>query len=109
MALNLIDRMVAGGIPIAPVVVDSGYGDNGPLRALLDLLGTEYVARINGKTTAPVGDEPSGPPASVQDRAARLARRDISSRELARRNERNDGCPPCDAAGVGSQQRRRGV
>ena len=74
MALNLIDRMVAGGIPIAPIVVDSGYGDNGPLRALLDLLGIEYVARINGKTTVPVGDEPSGPPASVQRLAARLPR-----------------------------------
>jgi len=57
------------------VVVDSGYDDNGPFRATLDLLGLQYIAQIKGKTTVLVGDDPGGPPVSVQDRAATLPRR----------------------------------
>jgi SRSO17 transposase len=73
IALDIIDRALADGIPVAPVVVDSGYGDNGPLRAALDLLGLEYVAEIKAKTTVVAGDDPSGPPVSVQQLAASLS------------------------------------
>jgi len=51
IALDIIDRALADGIPLTPVVVDSGYGDNGPFRATLDRLGLQYIAQIKGKTT----------------------------------------------------------
>lgn len=72
IALDIIDRALADGIPVAPVVVDAGYGDNGPFRAALDLLGLEYVAAVKGKTTVVVSDDPKAPRVNVQDFAASL-------------------------------------
>jgi SRSO17 transposase len=58
IALCVIDRALTDGIPVAPVVVDCGYGDKGPFRAGLELLGLEYVAEVRAKTKVIVGDAP---------------------------------------------------
>jgi SRSO17 transposase len=72
IALDMIDRALSDGIPPAPAVMDSGYGDNGPFRATLDCMGMEYVAEIKAKTTVIVGDDPKAPSISVRDLAASL-------------------------------------
>lgn len=72
IALDIIDRALSDGIPPAPVVMDSGYGDNGPFRATLDCMGMEYVAEIKAKTTVILGDDPKASSMSVRDLAASL-------------------------------------
>jgi len=72
IALDIIDRALEDGIAPAPVVVDSGYGDNGPFRAGLDLLGLEYVAEVRAKTKVIVGDDAKAQSMSVRDVAASL-------------------------------------
>ena len=72
IALDMIDRALSDGIPPAPAVMDSGYGDNGPFRATLDCIGLDYVAEIKGKTKVIVGDDPEAPGISVRDLASSL-------------------------------------
>lgn len=67
IALDIIDRALADGIPPAPVVVDSGYGDNGPFRAGLDLLGLDYVAEVKSKTKIICSDDPASAPMTIRD------------------------------------------
>lgn len=51
IALDLIDAALRDEIPQAPVVADSGYGNNGPFREALDCFGLEYMLELHSTTT----------------------------------------------------------
>ena len=72
IALDMIDSALRDGLPPAPVVVDCGYGDNGPFRGTLDCMGLEYVAEIKAKTKVIVGDDLKARRISVGELASSL-------------------------------------
>jgi SRSO17 transposase len=51
LALDQIERAKRDGIPLAPIVADCGYGNNGKFRASLDAQGLEYVLELQATTT----------------------------------------------------------
>jgi len=51
IALEEIGRLLAEGLPPAPVVADAGYGDIAGFREGLEGLGLSYVVAIRSKTT----------------------------------------------------------
>lgn len=62
IALQEIDRMLAGDLPPAPVVADSGYGDVTAFREELTERGFSYVLGIKKTTTVwPPGEAPLPP------------------------------------------------
>jgi len=75
IALDILDRALADGVPVAPVVTDSGYGTNGQFRAGLDLMGLEYVAEIMSTTTVVTSDAPGAKALSVREVADKLSKK----------------------------------
>lgn len=51
IALDQIERAVRDGIPVAPILADSGYGNNGTFRASLDAQGLEYIVEVHSTMT----------------------------------------------------------
>jgi SRSO17 transposase len=51
LALDQIERAKRDGIPLAPLVADCGYGNNGEFRASLDAQQLEYALEIQATTT----------------------------------------------------------
>ncbi len=63
LALELVDEALARGLPPAPVLADSDYGDDYSWRATLRARGVGYCVAVEPKakawTSAPVGSPPS--------------------------------------------------
>lgn len=59
IALSQVQAAIEAGLPLAPVLMDAGYGHDGKLRAALTALGLGYVAAILSDTT--VWPEGTGP------------------------------------------------
>ena len=51
IALELIEAALRDNVPVAPVLADSGYGDDGSFRSTLDLLGLDYMVGVHAPTT----------------------------------------------------------
>jgi SRSO17 transposase len=51
IALDLIDAALRDGVPVGPVVADSGYGEDSVFRETLDLFGLDYVLGVHAPTT----------------------------------------------------------
>ena len=51
IALELIETALKNGVPRAPVLVDSAYGDVGSFRVELDLCELDYVVGVHAPTT----------------------------------------------------------
>lgn len=51
IALDLIDAALRDGIPVAPVVGDSAYGEDSVFRETLDLFGLDYMLGVHAPTT----------------------------------------------------------
>jgi SRSO17 transposase len=90
IALGEIDRLLAEGLPPAPVVADAGYGDTTEFRDALTARGFSYVVGIKGETTLwPPGTQPLPPrPYTGRGRPPTRLRRDgehrpVSARALA--------------------------
>ncbi len=90
IALGLIDQLRAEGLPPAPVLMDSGYGQATRFREALAKRGLVYAAGVTEDTTVwPPGQEPLPPePWTGRGRRAKLLRRTkehhpVSVRELA--------------------------
>jgi SRSO17 transposase len=78
LAVTMLERAVEDGIPQGVVVVDSGYGDNGPFRAAVRKLGLCYAAEVHAPTTVCKVDglgQARGQPSSVREVAAKLSGR----------------------------------
>jgi SRSO17 transposase len=77
IALEEIDRLLADGVPRAPVVMDAGYGTTTELRDELVARDLVYVAGIQGEVTVwPQGEQPVGPkPYGGRGRPPTLLRR----------------------------------
>ena len=64
IALNEIDRLLADGVPRAPIVMDAGYGTTTELRDELVSRDLMYVAGVQSEVTVwPEGEEPIAPKA----------------------------------------------
>lgn len=90
IALEEIDRLLADGIPRAPVVMDAGYGTATELRDELVARDLIYVAGIQGEVTVwPEGEQPAAPkPYQGRGRPPTLLRRSadtkpVNAKELA--------------------------
>ena len=90
IALEEIDRLLADGVPRAPVVMDAGYGTTTELRDELVARDLVYVAGIQGEVTVwPEGEQPAAPKAyGGRGRPPTLLRRSgdakpVSATELA--------------------------
>jgi SRSO17 transposase len=90
IALDEIDRLLADGIPRAPVVMDAGYGTATELRDELVVRDLVYVAGIQGEVTVwPEGEQPAAPrPYQGRGRPPTLLRRSadakpVSAKEIA--------------------------
>jgi SRSO17 transposase len=90
IALEEIDRLLADGVPRAPVVMDAGYGTTTELRDALVARDLVYVAGIQGEVTVwPEGEQPEAPkPYGGRGRPPTLLRRSadakpVSATELA--------------------------
>jgi SRSO17 transposase len=102
IALELLDRVRADGLPGGVVVADSGYGVSGPFRDGLAQRGLHYIVGVTDEmvvfTAEPRWDEPktgtggrpqkrrrlaegSPRPVSLKDLAARTPRRKVTWRE----------------------------
>ena len=90
IALEEIDRLLAEGLPPAPVVSDAGYGDTTAFREALTARGLSYALGIKRTTSVwPPGAEPLAPRQwSGRGRPPKRLRRDgthrpVSVREVA--------------------------
>ena len=78
LALEMLKRAVEDGVPQGVVVIDSGYGDNGPFRAGVRKMGLCYAAEVHAPTTVlDVDGHGQGRtrPVSVRTLAEQLPRR----------------------------------
>jgi SRSO17 transposase len=77
IALEQIRAALQAGVPPGVVLMDAGYGNNGPLRQALKALGLTYVAGIQTTTKVrPVSeDNPKPPRVSVEALALSLPKR----------------------------------
>jgi SRSO17 transposase len=77
IALEQIRAALQAGVPPGVVLMDAGYGNNGPLRQALIALGLAYVAGIQTTTKVrPVSeDNPKPPRVSVEALALSLPKR----------------------------------
>jgi SRSO17 transposase len=84
IVLEEIDRLVADGVPIAPMVMDAGYGTTTELRDELVARNLEYVAGVQGEVTVwPKGKTPAPPkPYGGQGRPPTLLRRTPGTKPL---------------------------
>ena len=93
LALELIEEALARGLPAAPVLADSDYGDDYGWRARLRALDVDYCVAVQSRakawTSAPVG---SPPPAAARpapkDPLPAPKRLDAIARELPTRSWR---------------------
>lgn len=60
LALRMLGRAQADGVPKGPVLADEGYGNNGAFRAGVRALGLHYAVGINSTTTVWVVDRKGG-------------------------------------------------
>jgi SRSO17 transposase len=84
IVLEEIDRLLADGVPIAPMVMDAGYGTTTELRDELVTRDLEYVAGVQGEVTVwPKGKKPEAPkPYGGQGRPPTLLRRSPETKPL---------------------------
>jgi SRSO17 transposase len=85
IALGEIDRLLAEGLPPAPVVADAGYGDTTEFRDVLAARGLSYAVGIKGETTVwPPGTQPLAPrPYTGRGRPPTRLRRDGEHRPVS--------------------------
>jgi SRSO17 transposase len=95
IALELLDRVRAEGLPGGLVVADSGYGVSGPFRDGLAGRGLRYIVGVTDEmvvfTEEPTWDEPTASTGGRPQKRHRLAEgspRPISLKELAARTPR---------------------
>jgi SRSO17 transposase len=91
IALDLIRKALADGVPAAPVLADAGYGNDTDFRSGLTAMGLRYVVGIQSSAALwPAGTGPLPPrPWSGRGRPTSLLRRDpegkpVSAKELAK-------------------------
>jgi SRSO17 transposase len=95
IALELLDRARAEGLPGGLVVADSGYGVSGPFRDGLAERGLHYIVGVTDEmvvfTEAPRWDEPKAGTGGRPQKRRRLSEsspRPVSLKELAARTSR---------------------
>ncbi len=116
LALELVDEALARGLPPAPVLADSDYGDDYCWRAALRARAVGYCVAVEPRakawTSAPVGSPPlrrrsapaqrpvARPQAPGPDRP-RAATPSLAQTHLARGHARTDAGPFCARADLG--------
>lgn len=85
IALTEIDRLLADGVPRAPVVMDAGYGTTTELRDELMARDLVYMAAVQSEVTVwPDGEEPLGPkPYSGRGRPPTLLQRSAETKPVS--------------------------
>lgn len=76
LALAMIDRALADGVPKGAVLADSGYGDSSVFREALRARGLDYAVGVHGPTKVWLMDSKlrrRGDPLSVHDLARQLS------------------------------------
>ncbi|AWM36740.1 Transposase DDE domain protein [Gemmata obscuriglobus] len=98
IALELLDRVRAEGLPGRFVVADAGYGVSGPFRAGLEQRGLTYIVGVNGDfvvfTEQPTWDRPTAGPSGpgrprTRPQLAPNSPRPVTLSELAARTRRH--------------------
>lgn len=110
IALEEIDRLLAEDLPPAPVVADSGYGDNTAFRDGLASRGLSYAMEIRGGTTVwPPGKGPLAPKAwTGQGRPASRVRRDAHHQPVTAKALAMEGLPETAWQPVGWREGTKG-